>query len=99
MEREINTALHIAIIAFLIRLCIYSGIELTTVRIPQTSSDCSGKSSSLVFVLYNEKCDVVSLLLHCPQMLFYLREDQSPGSSILSLSLSLGGMIGEKYID
>lgn len=73
--------------------------RIDTVRIPQTSSDCSGKSSSLVFVLYNEKCDVVSLLLHCPQMLFYLREDQSPGSSILSLSLSLGGMIGEKYID
>lgn len=42
---------------------------------------------------------MVSLLLLCPQMLFYLREDQSPGSSDLSLSLSLGGMIAEKYID
>ena len=62
--------------------------KIDTVHIPRTSSDCSGNSSTLVFVLYNEKCDVVSLLLHCPQLLSYLREDQSPGSSILSLSLS-----------
>ena len=73
--------------------------KIDTVHIPRTSSDCSGNSSTLVCVLYNEKCDVVSLLLHCPQLLSYLREDQSPGSSILSLSLSLGGMIGGKYID